>query len=341
MSSYSPLRSKLLDHSGDHLVDREQGSHPAPVVVGERVDLVLGKRIREEVRERRRLVGEVGLVEVRVAGQERVRVGVGVARSRQRRRSLDARPGLDRHRMRRVRGQAEEERLVLVCGGANRPLGEPAVDVGRVVVGLAAVGAQLAVVVQRVAVVVVGARVDAAVPIAPARGDLERVGLAVLVQVLADVDRPVAGPLQPDRNRLCPVELGVAAQRCVVPDHAVVVRVLAAEEGRARRAAEREVDDRLLEAGAVAGDQLAGLRHRRHRAEVLVVGHHDDHVRALRAVLRQGRGCNDEQRDQPDRCRGEPAAPSLHFASHAVWRSTARSYPGAVTATRATVVSDW
>src|SRR6185312_10675422 len=97
-----------------------------------------------------------------------------------------------------------------------------------------------AVLVQRVVVVAVRRGVDGAVPLAPARRDLERVSPSVAVQVLAEMDGVVTGPLQPDGERVRPVELLEAALRQRVPAHAVVVRVLPREKRGARRTAERE-----------------------------------------------------------------------------------------------------
>ena len=88
------------------------------------------------------------------------------------------------------------------------------------VVGVAVV-ADLAVDVERVVVVVVGRVVEQADPAVPARRDLGAVERAVLVEVLADQGRAVAGPLQPRTERVALVELaGQVAERVVA---AVVV----------------------------------------------------------------------------------------------------------------------
>ena len=79
--------------------------------------------------------------------------------------------------------------------------------------------------------------------------------VAVAVQVLADVDRPVAGRLQPDRQRAGVVEPGEAAVGRPVAEHAVVVRVLAGVERRPRRAAQRPVGEVVGERRPV-GDEL-------------------------------------------------------------------------------------
>ena len=158
------------------------------------------------------------------------------------------------------------------------------VDVGLVVRRAVAVVHERAVLVQRVVVVAVRRRVRRAVPLAPARRDLLGRSRAVPVQVLADVDRLVAGALEPDGKRVRRVELVVAAVRRRVAPDAVVVRVLAREEGRARRAAERVRDEAVVERDALVGEQRLHVRHDAHRLERLVVGHDHDDVRAGRGL---------------------------------------------------------
>ena len=104
-----------------------------------------------------------------------------------------------------------------------------------------------AVVVHQVAVgVVVGVRVEDRVPGAPAGRDFGAgaVGrVAVAVEDLADVDRPVAGALQPGREVVrvgeAGLEAGPAAVRRDVALDVVVVGVAAGEEADAGRGAER------------------------------------------------------------------------------------------------------
>ena len=87
------------------------------------------------------------------------------------------------------------------------------------------------------------------------------------------MDRAVARALEPDRQALARVERAVAALGRPVAEHAVVVGVLPGEEGRARRAAERERHEAAGERGALAAEQRAHAGHHPHRLERLVVGH--------------------------------------------------------------------
>ena len=121
-------------------------------------------------------------------------------------------------------------------------------------------------------------RVREAHPVGPARR-YAVLGL-VAVQVAANVHGAVAGVLQPDRQRVRAVELDEAAERRGVVEHAVVVGVLAREVRGARGAAEREAVDRLVELGALAGQQRVHVLHGRQRGSGLVVGHDHDHVLA-------------------------------------------------------------
>ena len=141
----------------------------------------------------------------------------------------------------------------------------------------------------------------------------------VVVQILADQRRVVAGVLQPDGEVVVTVE-GLealeAAVRARVAPHAVVVGVLAGEEGRARRAAERVVDEAVRERRPLVADQRVGAVHHLHRLERLVVGLDHHHVgpglrggrRAERRRARAGEGerrnNNSEERDQ-QRCLDE------------------------------------
>ena len=290
----------------DHVVDAEQRAHAALVVRGQRRDVGLGHRVGEGLAERRRLVGDVGLVEVGVPRQRGVREAVGVARRRHRRRSLDLGVGLDRHGVRRVGRDVEEERLADAARLADRPHRQAGVDVGRVVLGRAAVGLRHAVVVDRHAVVVVRARIDAAVVVGPAGGHLGGVALAGLVEVLADVDRPVAGALQPQRHDLVLLEDVVAALGEEVPLDAVVVGVLARVVRRPRRAAQRVADHAGGERRAAPRDQAPGLGHHVHRPEVLVVGH--DHHDVVACLLAGGRGRRQRSGQHGDRGDRDPGA---------------------------------
>ena len=109
------------------------------------------------------------------------------------------------------------------------------------------------VLVQRVAPEAVGRGVDRAVPLVPARRHVGGRRVApVAVQELADVERAIPGALEPEREVVARVELAVAADGRPVAEHAVVVGVLAGEEGGARRAAERERHEAAREGGAAA-----------------------------------------------------------------------------------------
>ena len=160
-------------------------------------------------------------------------------------------------------------------------------------VAVAAVGLEPPVLVDRVAPVAVGLAPGGGVPLVPAGRHLGRVHVAVAVQELAEVGGPVAGRLQPERQPARGVEPVVAAERQRVREHAVVVGVLAREEGRARRAAARIADEAVRERHALGADQLTRPGHRPHRIGGLVVGHQNDHVRLLRRGD-DGRSCKDQ-----------------------------------------------
>ena len=153
---------------------------------------------------------------------------------------------------------------------------------------------QGAVLVQRVVVdlLVVGGR---RVPLAPPIGhQITRVA----VQGLADHRGVVARVLEPDGQVVVLVQLQEALEPAVgwlVGAHAVVVHVLAGEEGGARGAAEREVDEAVFErSSAITADQRVDVVHHPHRLERLVVRHDHHHVGRLlvRGRLADGsRGC--------------------------------------------------
>jgi hypothetical protein len=193
----------------------------------------------------------------------------------------------------------EEERLTARRALADETHGLPRDHVRLVVARSLAVVAQAAVLVEREAEVVVGAGVDAAVPVVPADRDLARVALAVLVEVLADQGGVVARTLQPDRQRLALVAEGVVAPvREVVPRHSVVVRVLPGEERGPRRAAERVVHVAVRERRARAPDQLAHLGHDAHVGRALVVGGHDNDVGPLGRGRARGEREQDAEREE-------------------------------------------
>src|SRR5207247_10157349 len=97
---------------------------------------------------------------------------------------------------------------------------------------------QRAALVERVVVVAVRRRIDGTVPLAPARRDLRRVLAAVAVEELAEVHGVVAAALEPDGQRVRLIACVIPALRWRVAADAVVMRVLAGQKRRARRAAE-------------------------------------------------------------------------------------------------------
>ncbi len=323
VSLSSPDSPQRRDHGGGALVDRQQRLGAAPVVAAGPVDLL--RRQRLPAGERRRLVGDVGLVEARRLGEglgvERPGVadrrlgGVVAAELRLRRRVVG------RSRVRREVGDGEEEGLI-----GRRPLPDQvdrllAVHVGGVggriggVVGVlvgVAVRVDLAVLEQLVAVEAVGGL--RAVPLRPTRRHADRAVL-VAVQELADVRRVVARVLQPDGQRPADVEVREAAERLGVAEDVVVVGVLAGLEGRAGGAAERPVGHVRRERRALLADQLPDAAHVAHRVLGLVVAHQDDDVRPLLVRLRGAGGLGGRtgrQRQQrragrnAQRCQGSP-----------------------------------
>ena len=130
--------------------------------------------------------------------------------------------------------------------------------VARVLDQRPSVGAGALVLVDLVAPHAIGGVVHQAVPLGPARrvvgGPLE----PVAVEVLPDVRRHVAGPVEPDRQVLVGVESqDAAAALRIEAEHVVVVRVLPGEVGGTRRAAERVRDKRACERDAGVADQPA------------------------------------------------------------------------------------
>ena len=219
-----------------------------------------GRAQRAQAADLGRLVADVHLVERRIARQRQRGERPGVA---WRRADVRLRGGLRRHDLavRRHEHQREEERAIAAGVRADRLERLVAQHVGlverRVGRGEVAVGVGDAVLVELVAPHLIRALVDRAVPVGPAGRDLRRVPQPVAVEVLADVDRVVALGLQPDRQRVLGVErLDAAVGRHCAAD-AVVVRVLAGEVGRARRAAERIGDVVVRERRAGRADQRA------------------------------------------------------------------------------------
>ena len=301
---------ELVDERPDALVDGEQRL-PGAAALAQRVgDLAIGQR--RVVGDRRRLVGDLGLVERR----RQVPLGLLLQRPEMaRRRHGGAVAGPARVAAAApVRGRVAElevERRRGLGVGADEALRLLGEDVGAVVLLGVRVLAQDAVLVQRV-VEVLGARGGEHVPVVPALGHVARhgpvlVGLGVPVLELADVGGLVPGALEPERQVVVAVKLvedAVAAVRGDVGEHVVVVRVLAGEDRRPRRAAEREVVVEALHRHALALQLLADDLHHPHRAGLLVVGEQDDDVR-LRAEglsARAGRAPGRPQQHRRQRC---------------------------------------
>ncbi len=184
-----------------------------------------------------------------------------------------------------------------------------------------------AVVVERVAVeVVVGVGFQDRVPGVPPRrhrGPVVIGLVAVAVEGLADVDRAVAGGLQPGcdvvARRCAKGEARIAPVGLDVPLDAVVVRVAAGQHADPRRAAEGIGHVVAAEGHAAFGDQVDRVRHRPdgglaegrvEALEGLVVGLDHDEAgrlgfgrRRVRAL--PGRG---EQAEQPEHACGEAQA---------------------------------
>ena len=283
-----------VEDRADGVVDRQQRLQLLLVVLLDRRDPL--RRQARQVGDDLGLGRHVGLVEARRARQRAAREGVAVARRRRRGPERGGIVGIDRRAaVRGGEGEREEEGLRRRSGLVDQLRRAAAIEVGLVLARVLEAGPveDLAVLVGLPALVVEDALADARDPVVPARRDLGDVGVldAVAVEVAADVHRPVAGRLEPERERVRVVEVDVAAEVAGVVDHAVVVRVLAGQVGGARRAAERVAGDRLGEGRALGLDQ-ADVALDRGRGDRLVVGHDEDDVR-LR--LRGGWG---EQRGQ-------------------------------------------
>ena len=109
-----------------------------------------------------------------------------------------------------------------------------------------------------------------------------------------------------------------------VPVHTGRVGVLTGQQAGAARAAERVDHEAVPERDPVRDELLLDGRHRRERVPTLVVGQHDDDVRALAPGLggggRSGQGCAGARRDEREcqrRDAGPVRAPSLHLTSSA------------------------
>ena len=212
-----------------------------------------------------------------------------------------------RRRPTHVRGEErdpQEERLSRGRTTAHDLHGLVRVDVGLVRRRIPAVLHERPVLVHRVAVELVRGVVDRAVPLGPAGRDLVLVEVAVPVQVLADVDRLVARAPEPHGKRVLRVQRVVATVGRLVREHAVVVRVLAGEERRPGRAAERERREAVVEGRSLGDEQPLDVLHDPDRLDRLVVGHDHDDVRPFRRRRVCGRS--------PCRARGDGGDAQQH-----------------------------
>ena len=247
--------------------------------------------------DRRRLVGDVDLVERRWERKrlrlERVAMAGGGRRRQRDSRGADVvlveREPAVRREVREVEEEGRARGRAVPDGGHRLPRE----DVRLVVRLVGRVVDEAAVLVQREADVRERAparRPDGRAPVAPARRDLGAAALVlpVAVQVLADEGRVVPGLLEPDRQRVRVVEPHVAAERRPVPADAVVVRVLPRQQRRARRAAERVRREARVEAHALPDEQPVDVRHVAQRVRRLVVGLDDDDVRPVVDLLHDG-----------------------------------------------------
>ena len=276
MFASSPLLLERADDPRYGFVDGEEGLEALLVVLADLGDPRLGQQ--RAVADADGLVGDVGLVEAGRAGEPRGGEVVAVPGRRHRGGLTGRVVGLARTAA--VRGE-ERDREVERLGPRRAPVDDvdrlPGVEIGLV---RALVRVERPVLVERVAVEAVRGRVDGAAPLVVPRWDLRRIPAPVAVQVLAEVGGVVAGLLEPDGQRVRVVELRVAAARRGVAHDAVVVRVLAGEERRARGAAERVRDEALGEGRPAVAQESPHVRHDPHRLDRLVVGHDHDDVRA-------------------------------------------------------------
>jgi hypothetical protein len=225
----------------------------------------------------------------------------------------------------------------------HRDVGE---HVGLVERPLLGVRLLLAVLEERVAVVLVRRRIDCAEPVLPAGRRDDRRPRAVPVQVLADVDSVVARACECcDECRVLVLERLVAAERWAVAVDAVVLRVLAGEVRRARRAAQRERHDVLCERRALLRDEVVHMGHHAQRLDRLVVRHHRDDVRLARRDCRvvvpaaptatrgedaQGRGRRDRGRTSAGGRAGQHPAKGTQAAESRTVADAPETTPGAV-----------
>ncbi len=219
--------------------------------------------------------------------------------------------GLDRRPVvRRDRGPPHEPRLGPATEVGDHPSGLRAQHPGRV-----ATGERLDLAVHVLGQVEVGVGpaaervpglpvvVGAGHPLRPARRHVVQRGLrgavdrllAVPVEVLADQRGLVPRPLQ-HRGDGAPVAEGLETERLLVAVDVVVVGVLAGEEARSRRAAERVRREGVLEGQPPPLQQPLHVGHEAQVVPAHVVGLDHEHVRALLPGLLHRRRLGRDQR---------------------------------------------
>ena len=303
MRAWPSADQRLLDLA-DHPVDRLHRLSPAPEHAVDPRDLSRSQRrpVGQPQRRARRQ-----RVEARGPRGVEPREVVRVARS-----------GHERI-VGRERRELEIERLVRRRGGVDELNALGGDHVGEIVRRLVSVVLEGAVFVQRV--VELGIAPAGHVPFAPARRDVgvgHGRGLHVAVQVLAHHRRLVAGALERGSERVlllaAEVEQVKAAVRTRVLEDAGVVREVAGQDRRPRRAAQRVRDEVVVERETVALHRLH-VRHVREQVHRQVVGEDEHDVRMPRAArcppcvpARDGGGGRGDGADGPGRSQSGPGA---------------------------------
>ena len=197
--------------------------------------------------------------------------------------------------------------------------------VGRVVRRLVPVVDEVAVVVDRVVVVLLHRDAVHDLPVVPARRDgVVDVGVGVGVEVLADERRLVAGVVHPDPEVVRRVLEGREAVRPEVLQESRVMRVLAGEDAGPRRPTEGRRHVRVGEGHPVVGEQLLDVLHDRRPVRALVVAQDQDDVEPLVGGMpaRLGRRRTDRAEDEQQR----PRHPDPEDPPHERLQSSATCY---------------
>src|SRR5680860_1691437 len=127
------------------------------------------------------------------------------------------------------------EKWLMQTGFSDGVFGATGEHIGLVVLRGVAVLYERTVVVYGVVIHAICTAAYQCLPIAPPGWYLSWVIVTVAVQVFADVACEIIGVLQPHGKRIAMIELAISAGRRRVPHDAVVVRILAREQSRARR----------------------------------------------------------------------------------------------------------